>query len=74
VQPRTRAYFSGRVGCLIVEQVHCCVGPPRLSRCTAEFSCRYNTRDLTDGERASVILKGGEGRRLTYRRINRLPA
>lgn len=50
------------------------VSPAHLSRYTAEFDCRYNTRDLTDGERASVILKGGEGRRLTYRRINRLAA
>ena len=40
----------------------------------AEFDLRYNTRDMNDGERAEMILKGGEGRRLTYRRIDRLAA
>ncbi|MEV4933930.1 IS1595 family transposase, partial [Sphingobium sp. LSP13-1-1.1] len=45
-----------------------------LGRYTAEFDLRYNTRDMTDGERAAIILKGGEGRRLTYRRIDKLAA
>ena len=31
----------------------------------AEFDLRYNTRKMSDGERASLIIKGGEGRRLT---------
>ena len=33
-----------------------------------------NTRKITDGERAALILKGGEGRRLTYRRTDKLAA
>jgi transposase-like protein len=45
-----------------------------LHRYTAEFDLRYNTRKMTDGERAAVILKGGEGRRLTYRRTDKLAA
>jgi transposase-like protein len=45
-----------------------------LGRYCAEFDLRYNTRDMTDGERAAAILKGGEGRRLTYRRTDRLAA
>jgi transposase-like protein len=45
-----------------------------LGRYCAEFDLRYNTRDLTDGERAAAILKGGIGRRLTYRRIDKLAA
>lgn len=45
-----------------------------LHRYTAEFDCRYNSRDMTDGERAAIILKGGEGRRLTYRRTDKLAA
>jgi len=45
-----------------------------LGRYCAEFDLRYNTRDMNDGERAAVILKGGEGRRLTYRRVDRLAA
>ena len=45
-----------------------------LGRYTAEFDMRYNIRKLTDGERAAMILKGGEGRRLNYRRIDRIAA
>ncbi len=45
-----------------------------LGRYCAEFDLRYNTRGMTDGERAALILKGGEGRRLTYRRVDRLAA
>ncbi|MBA16598.1 MAG: IS1595 family transposase [Sphingomonas sp.] len=45
-----------------------------LGRYCAEFDLRYNTRDMTDGERAAVILKGGIGRRLTYRRTDKLAA
>ena len=45
-----------------------------LSRYCAEFDLRYNTREMNDGERAALIIKGGEGRRLTYRRTNKLTA
>ena len=45
-----------------------------LGRYCAEFDLRYNTREMTDGERAAVIVKGMEGKRLTYRRIDRLAA
>jgi len=45
-----------------------------LHRYTAEFDMRYNTKDHNDAERASFILKGMEGRRLTYRRIGLLAA
>jgi transposase-like protein len=45
-----------------------------LGRYCREFDLRYNTRTLTDGERASVILKGMEGKRLTYRRTDQLAA
>jgi transposase-like protein len=45
-----------------------------LGRYCREFDMRYNTRDMTDGERADLILKGGIGRRLTYRRADRLAA
>jgi hypothetical protein len=45
-----------------------------LGRYCAEFDLRYNTRELTDGERAAAILNGGEGRRLTYRRSDKLAA
>ena len=45
-----------------------------LGRYCAEFDLRYNTRDMSDGERAAEILKGGIGRRLTYRRTDKLAA
>jgi transposase-like protein len=45
-----------------------------MHRYLAEFDLRYSTKDKSDTERASDILKGMEGRRLTYRRIGRLAA
>jgi len=45
-----------------------------LGRYCAEFDLRYNTRNMNDGERAALILKGGVGRRLTYRRTDKLAA
>ena len=45
-----------------------------LGRYCREFDLRYNTREMTDSERASVIVKGMEGKRLTYRRIDKLAA
>ncbi|MGI8704293.1 MAG: IS1595 family transposase [Sphingomicrobium sp.] len=45
-----------------------------LGRYCREFDFRYNTRDMTDGERAALALKGGVGKRLTYRRPAALAA
>jgi transposase-like protein len=45
-----------------------------LGRYCREFDFRYNTRTMTDGERAALALKGAVGRRLTYRRIDRIAA
>ena len=45
-----------------------------LHRYTAEFDFRYNTRTITDGERADKNLIGIAGKRLTYRRTDRLAA
>ena len=45
-----------------------------LGRYCAEFDCRYNSRDMTDGERAALILAGTEGKRLTYRRTDKIAA
>jgi transposase-like protein len=45
-----------------------------LGRYCKEFDFRYNTRSLSDGERAQIALKGIEGKRLTYRRIDKLAA
>jgi transposase-like protein len=45
-----------------------------LGRYCREFDMRYNTRTMTDGERAAAIVKGMIGRRLTYRRIDAIAA
>jgi transposase-like protein len=45
-----------------------------LHRYTAEFDFRYNTKDISDRERADIALIGIGGKRLTYRRTDRLAA
>ena len=44
---------------------HC--AEKNLHRYLAEFEFRYNTRTITDGERAALAVRGGNGKRLTYR-------
>ena len=39
-----------------------------LKRYLGEFDFRYNQRQIGDWERARIVLKGIEGKRLTYRR------
>jgi transposase-like protein len=45
-----------------------------LHRYCAEFDFRYNSREMSDGERAALVLAGMEGKRLTYRRPHRFAA
>ncbi len=45
-----------------------------LARYCAEFDFRYNTRKVSDRERADEALKGIGGKRLTYRRTDQLAA
>lgn len=45
-----------------------------LGRYTGEFDFRYNTRLMSDAERADIALRGISGKRLTYRRTDRLAA
>jgi transposase-like protein len=45
-----------------------------LGRYCREFDFRFNTRGMTDAERAAIALKGMEGKRLTYRRPHALAA
>jgi transposase-like protein len=44
---------------------HC--AEKNLHRYLAEFEFRYNTRNISDGERAVLAVRGGRGKRLTYR-------
>jgi transposase-like protein len=44
---------------------HC--AEKNLHRYLAEFEFRYNTRKITDSERAVLAVRSGEGKRLTYR-------
>jgi transposase-like protein len=50
------------------------VSAKHLKRYLGEFDFRYNTRDITDMERAVLAAKGIQGKRLTYRRIDRREA
>ena len=50
---------------------HC--GKQHLHRYATEFAFRYSHRsanDVTDTQRAALIIKGADGKRLTYRRSN----
>jgi transposase-like protein len=44
------------------------VSAKHLKRYLGEFDFRYNTRDVSDMERANIALQGIAGKRLTYRR------
>lgn len=50
------------------------VSEQHLRRYVTEFDFRYNTRKLTDFERADESLKGIAGKRLTYRRTSAVAA
>lgn len=43
------------------------VGRGHLGRYCDEFAFRYEHRKVSDGERAGLLVKGGDGKRLTYR-------
>ena len=45
-----------------------------LARYCREFDFRYNTRKLNDHERSDLALQGIAGKRLTYRRSDKLAA
>ncbi len=42
------------------------VSKKHLGRYCDEFSFRWNTRDITDGERMLAAIRGADGKRLTY--------
>jgi transposase-like protein len=46
---------------------HHSISEAHLSRYLAEWDFKWNTRKINDGERAALIAKGIEGKRLTYR-------
>ena len=45
-----------------------------MHRYLAEFYFRYSTKNISDAERSTELLKGIVGKRLTYRRTDRLAA
>ena len=45
-----------------------------LGRYCAEFDFRYNTRTISDAARTELAIIGAIGKRLTYRRVDRLAA
>src|ERR1700730_2620313 len=46
---------------------HHSISEAHLHRYLAEWDFKWNTRKMTDGDRAATALKGIEGKRLTYR-------
>jgi transposase-like protein len=52
---------------------HHSISEAHLTRYLAEWDFKWNTRKLKDGERAALIAKGIEGKRLTYRPTNEAP-
>ena len=50
------------------------VSAAHLHRYCSEFDFRYNTRKVSDAERADTALAGIGGKRLTYRRTDKLAA
>jgi len=46
---------------------HHSISEAHLPRYLTEWDFKWNTRKITDGERAALIAKGIEGKRLTYR-------
>jgi hypothetical protein len=46
------------------------VSQEHLKRYVGEFDFRYNSRHVSDASRANAALRGIEGKRLTYRRID----
>jgi transposase-like protein len=63
-------YFSILKRGLIGTYQH--VGSQHLKRYLGEFDFRYNHRKITDAERSNEALKGIEGKRVTYRRVNKV--
>lgn len=47
------------------------VSEQHLPRYLAEFDFRYNNRKLSDGEKATALLNGAKGKRLTYHQPNK---
>lgn len=43
------------------------VGRGHLNRYCDEFAFRYENRKVSDGERAGMLVRGGDGKRLTYK-------
>lgn len=50
---------------------HHSISEAHLSRYLVEWDFKFNTRKISDGERATLIAKGIEGKRLTYRPTDR---
>ncbi len=49
---------------------HHSISEAHLPRYLAEWDFKWNTRKINDGERAALIAKGIEGKRLTYRPLD----
>jgi transposase-like protein len=52
-----------------LDGTHHHVSREHLGRYLSEFDYRYTTRELSDSERMAEMVKQGDGRRLTYKRV-----
>jgi len=59
-------------GFIHVTRIHS-ISEAHLPRYLAEWDFKWNTRQISDGERAAAALKGAEGKRLTYRQPHYKP-
>ncbi|MCH7916031.1 MAG: transposase [Deltaproteobacteria bacterium] len=59
---------------LSIRGTHVHLSGKHLWKYASEFSFRYNTRDVTDLERAALAAMGIQGKRLTYRRVDQQQA
>jgi hypothetical protein len=56
-----------------VFRTHHSISEAHLHRYLTEWDFKFNHRKISDGERAALIAKGIEGKRLTYRPTHKAP-
>ena len=54
-----------------IDGTHHSVSKAHLQRYLGEFDFRYSTRDLDDTQRMNMMVKQGDGLRVSYKRIKR---
>ena len=50
-----------------IAEAHSEISETHLPRYLGEWDCKFNTRKISDGERAALALEGADDKCLTYR-------